>query len=597
MSQPNTFARENFLKYGTLGALIIYFLLTVIITFPVIFHINSYIIGNKYGDSWHALWIYSWMNTAIHEGLDFFQITALRYPIGGAFYPLNLFNPLVDSLLQTIFNAVTSYNVIVILQITLSAFGMYLLVKNLINSKIAAFISGIIYGYSPFFIVSIYNGVDELFSAGMIPLTVLFLFKSFKEEGYKNTIMAAIFLVLTTCFSLYYGLMVGMVATIFFIFRILSQRGKYIIKVVKKFILFFLLASLLVSPLIWKFQNFLKAPNKVVFTSESTPEDTLEEIDKFSYPDVLQYFRISPFGIKQFDLTYSRDVILVTYLGYIVIFLSLIGGLLRERKKQTKPWVFLAVLFFIFSLGPYLYFNKQRLFLFGHFIPLPYLLFFKYVPFFWTIGNPHRFTIITIFSLSVLSGFAICEIIRQFKDKFHFLVGIFISGAILFEYIVFSPTLYPIPSNDARPYKYYTKLSKEKGGFGIIELPLFHRYFMRGKGFYMQAIHRKGVMQTMSFKPPFEDIRNNTFLKYISYLNRIQVEAPILKDREFFPSITDLRQSLDGLKRYDFKYIIVHDKLFYSKDVSEKTHQLLRGLLDKPVDVDDKDSIIVYRIK
>jgi len=595
MFKLNTFFKQNFLKFGSLSLLMIYFVLTLIITLPAIFHIKNYVLGSEYGDVWHALWTYSRINVCVHEGLNFFYVTDLGYPIGGSLYPPNLFNPLVSVLLQGLFNVTTSYNIILILQITLGAFGSYLLVKDLTNDKIASFVSGIIYGYCPFLIASIYNGLDELFNTGMIPLTILFLFKSFREEGYKSTILAAIFLFLTTCFSWYYGLITGMSAIIFLLFHIVFQKRGITIKLVKKFTIFLLLYSLLISPFVWKFRNFLMAQNKVVFADRLTPEDTLRSIDEFFYSDLLQYFQIAPFGVKQIDLAYSRDVILVSYLGYIVIFLALIGGSLRVKRKQTIFWIFLAAFFFILSLGPYLYVNKQKLYLFGHIIPLPYLLFLKRIPFFWTMENPGRFVIITILSLSVLAGFAISDVLKWFKEKFHFAIGIFVSGAILLEYLVFSPAPYPILLSSTDVHSYYNRLSEEKGEFGIIELPLIHLYFTRGKGFYAQAIHRKKVIHTMSFRSSVEAILKNAFLKYLVYLNRPNMRILMTTDGEFSSSEEDLKQGLDELRKYNFKYIVVHDDLFFIRGVSEKTHRVLEDHLGRPVD--KMGSIIVYEVK
>jgi hypothetical protein len=142
---------------------LVYSALSVALTWPLILGIGSDVPGD-FGDSLLNMWILGW--GAEHApGL-------LTGSIGWSeFWNANIFHPdpLALALSEHLFgqvlqilpvywltgNIILCYNLLFISTFTLSAFGTYLLVRDLTGDKRAAFIAGLVYGFLPYRIASV----------------------------------------------------------------------------------------------------------------------------------------------------------------------------------------------------------------------------------------------------------------------------------------------------------------------------------------------------------------------------------------------------------------------------------------------------------
>ena len=588
-------------KSISLYVLLIYFVLSLIITFPLIFHFKDYVIGNQYTDVWQNLWSFSRIEKCLLERESPFFTIYRGYPLGGKFYPVELFNALLSVPLQVIFNLTIAYNVSVICLMILGGYGAYCLVAYLTGNRIAGFVSGIIYGFSSCQISWLHNGTTQLLNIGWIPLFILYLLKSLKEKGYtKNLLLAAIFLFLSAFSSWSLGLFACMFMVLLFLYYLFfKRRTEFNLINTFKMFLVFLLFVLLISPFAYLVHDSILGTNDVNMIVEKSPDGSLMAIEEAEFSNLIDYFRLIPFGVKSQRITrllkitpfsLSSFYIHGVYIGYFVLFLTLLGCSSKEKRKQTGFWISAAIFFFILSLGPYLHLSgREPMMIAGHKIPLPYLVFFKFVPFFWLMTSPSRFMIMVFLCLSVVVGFGLSEALRKLNRGYQHVMSVFISFLIVSEYLVFSPLPYPLPINSTDVSSYYYKLAKEKGEFAIIEVPIKHWYFSKGKGSYAQSIHGKRVVYGISgtSRPLPYITKTNSFAKYLAYLEDALPTAVSFSD-------IDLKHGLNGLKGYGFRYIIVHNNLL-DKDSSEDVHQFLKKFLGKPNKYED--NIVVYMIQ
>lgn len=127
------------------------------------------------GDSALFLWFFAWPAHAIAHGLDPFTSTAMSHPSG-----VNLLDNtselalgIVLAPVTWVFGPVASMNVALTLAPACSALTMFLLLRRWVRWAPAAFVGGLLYGFSPLVLVSLSDAHLMLGWAAIPPLVVL----------------------------------------------------------------------------------------------------------------------------------------------------------------------------------------------------------------------------------------------------------------------------------------------------------------------------------------------------------------------------------------------------------------------------------------
>jgi hypothetical protein len=144
-------------------ALFVYSILSLVLTWPLVLGLGSDVPGDL-GDSLLNMWILGWGAEHVPR--------LLTGSIGWSeFWNANIFHPepLALALSEHLFgqvlqilpvywltgNIILCYNLLFISTFALSAFGTYLLVRDLTGDRRAAFIAGLVYGFLPYRIASV----------------------------------------------------------------------------------------------------------------------------------------------------------------------------------------------------------------------------------------------------------------------------------------------------------------------------------------------------------------------------------------------------------------------------------------------------------
>jgi len=117
-----------------------------------------------------------------------------------SFHTLTLGNALLGIPLQAFFSLAETYNILILLSFVLSGFGAYLLGDYVFSDKQLAFITGLLYAYSPYHIHEVWSGHLHLATLQWIPFFVLYLLKTIRECG-RNPYYAGLFLALVSLSS------------------------------------------------------------------------------------------------------------------------------------------------------------------------------------------------------------------------------------------------------------------------------------------------------------------------------------------------------------------------------------------------------------
>ena len=148
---------------GGWAAFFLYLLLSLVLTWPLALGLGRDVPGDL-GDSLLNMWILAW-------GAEHIPGVVTGAMSWGEFWNANIFHPepLTFALSENLFgqalqilpvywltgNIILCYNLLFISSFVLSAFGTYLLVRDLTGNPRAAFLAGLIYGFLPYRIASI----------------------------------------------------------------------------------------------------------------------------------------------------------------------------------------------------------------------------------------------------------------------------------------------------------------------------------------------------------------------------------------------------------------------------------------------------------
>ncbi|MGH9220060.1 MAG: hypothetical protein ACRD1W_12205 [Vicinamibacterales bacterium] len=175
-------------------AAVAYTSLSFVLTWPLVRGIGSDVPGDL-GDSLLNMWILAWGAEHVPRLLTG-SISWTGFWNGNIFHP----EPLALALSEHLFgqtlqilpvywltgNIILCYNLLFISTFALSAFGMYLLVRDLTGNRSAAFLAGLIYGFLPYRIASVPH--LQVLSSQWMPLT-LFGLNRFLTTGSRSALV------------------------------------------------------------------------------------------------------------------------------------------------------------------------------------------------------------------------------------------------------------------------------------------------------------------------------------------------------------------------------------------------------------------------
>lgn len=576
-----------FLKEASL-AWLFYMAIALCVTWPIVLHLKTEALGDPANDVWNHLWGYWWIKDSL---VDHHQLPIstgyLNHPKGGTLFFIDLSNALFSLPLQLMFGLVASYNLTLLFHLTLNGFGAWLLARHLTRNPVASLVAGVIYGYSPHILAQIHNGISETINAGWLPIFLLFYLKTFQEARKSNAILAGIALFMTTFSNWYYGLFGLLVAGI----HLLSQLGSHWRRLIspglfQRLLLMGATYGLLVAPLMAFFSYTLSARDAIVGRA---PEFVYQTLIRHNMTDLLIFFHTGQFRSPDLKARYGEDLIIVAYLGYVALTLAALP-FLQRRGREVRLWAFLGLTFFIFALGPFLYVNGEYLEIQGRWVPLPFLLFFHAFPLFSRISHAFRFVIMVSLTLGILAAYGLKGLQARSSRLLAMVATLGLSALVLAETFYLSPAPWPLVRSQIQAPNYYSLLAEEPGEFAVLDLPIGVPTLKRAIYTYGQTIHHKKVPYGLNDPFP-QTLLGNRFISYLINLEFLKMEMlPLI-----LPDL-DLIAGLEQLKAQQYRYILVHDDLFYTEAQRSRVHRVLSWYLGE-AEKYPNDQLRVYRLE
>jgi len=344
-----------------------------------------------------------------------------------------------------------------------------------------------------------------------------------------------------------------------------------------------LVATVLVSGPAWEFRRTINSEESLVYRKREAGNVDLHLSLRFlNVVRLVDYVRP---GKSHATRSYTVDKLTrVAYAGWVTLAVVGVGLVAGIRRRQTGLWVFMALAFVMFSLGPFVYFSDQ---IYTEIRSPIYMAFFNYFPFFSQVSIPYRFTAMVMLSLSILAALALAGLGRRWARRDQALLSAALTLAMLFDVTLLSPAPFPLPLSSSTVPEYCTRLAQDPQEWGLLDYPI-QRYrgeLLPGEYFFYQMTHGKAMPNRVEGTIPFF-VYQNSFANYLFMMEHAREDLPP-RDRR------TLERGLEDLSRFGFRYIVLHDNYLRSA-ARERMHTLLRFFLGEPEAW--PDGVWIYRV-
>lgn len=377
-----------------------------VFTLPGSLSLNSGLLGYP-GDNFQHAWFLWHFARAILHGQNPFYTHLIFYPTR-VDLAWSTTDPLAGFLalpLSVFAGPVVAYNFSLILQLALAAFCARLLCLEITKSEVAAFIGGVVFGFSPYLTAQALEHLS-LVTAFPVALFVLALDRIFRSD--EPTWRDGLFLggaLLLAAFAHYNYVVICLVFVALFVvielcryfrrgaLRFLIRTGKPMAAGAVTFIAGF-------SPLLWMMLGNsaeIPGPRKAGHIELMSADALGVAIPSWNHIVFGKFARGLNPGL------FRAGVEGTVYIGAVVLALAVIG--FWKGRNSNRPWAIralvLGVAFWLLSLGPKIHVLGR-----GLHVPGPAALFFD-LPFAKFVSAPARFDVIVTLCLAILCSLGV----------------------------------------------------------------------------------------------------------------------------------------------------------------------------------------------
>ncbi|MEE2752062.1 MAG: hypothetical protein VX519_11590, partial [Myxococcota bacterium] len=201
-------------------------LLSLLLTWPLVLHPHSQVLGSPDSDTMKHIWTLWWMRESVlGQGLFPFHTTLINHPTGWSLYPIEPLNGLFAVLLGWLPLVLTS-NVLALINLTLTGYCAALLGRRLSSATTAPLVSGTLLQTGAFTLFTFHVGVGELQHIWWLPLGVLAWLNVHERAKPKHTLGLAAVLVGSTLSCFYLGFFLASIVSILSLHRLVIDSDR-----------------------------------------------------------------------------------------------------------------------------------------------------------------------------------------------------------------------------------------------------------------------------------------------------------------------------------------------------------------------------------
>jgi hypothetical protein len=481
-------------------ALVGYALVALAYAWPLVRSFGSALAGDGF-DRYVFLWTNWWVTHALGQGKSLYQTTMIFYPQGANLHFLSFswLNTFVWWGLRPIVGDVAAYNFTVWWSWPLAGFGAYLLAREAVDDRRAAFVAGLIYAFYPYHFAQ--RNHLNLLSVQWIPFALLFLMRATRRGRVVDGLLAGFFFACAGLSSWHQLTLAGLLGGLWLLYAWLTERGEWARgnwhALAMMVVTLAVLVGPLMAPLIW--EQFVSPEGQDPYLGKE--EETQTDLIAYVMPNL--YHPLWGQVAAPVHQRFLRNKDHSVALGYVP--LALVGyGLLRWRgSKQVRFWLLALLSFILLAIGPFPRVNGVAY----PQVPLPYRLVGWTLPT-SSLRNPERFNIAVGLCLALVVGAAANDLLRRLPAR-RMTVAVVLGTLVLLEY-----WSWPFPTRPTDVPEFYHQLALEPGDFVIVDLPITNDLSKRYM--YYQTAHGKATVTGHVSRPPegaYDFIEGNGLLR------------------------------------------------------------------------------------
>jgi hypothetical protein len=549
----------------------LYTLLTLVLTWPLLSRFTTHVPGVAQWafDESTFLWnVWYFKHALVDQFSSPLHTELIWYPLGIdlILYTYNFFHALLAQPAMLAVNLPFGSNLALLISTILSGYGTFLLVRYLLGrgwsglprlstgaSIVAAFGAGLLYAFGSNRAIYATLGHYDMVTTQWIPFYALALLRALDgglsiRRRRQAALWAGLFMALnglaemiTALFLAIFTLVVLLVVLVTKLKRNQPYAGaprsswmSLTVVLLLAAIAAFLIWSPVLVPIL---VQFLTSD----FSLEGWGEAIPLSVDLFGFftptvlhplwgSDLIVELRRVMFRAQGLTDTGFRDINTV-YLGWSALALALLAGI--RYRGRVRIWSWTAIIFGLFSLGPFLQINgRYRFDLDGveATFPLPYVI-LHYLPIIKANRAPNRNSVLLMLALAVLVGYALAWIMQtrrgqetmQLIRRPQMWLATLLCGLLLFEHLAL-----PLPLSDARVPEVYQTIAADPAPVSVLQVPLGWRNSFGTFGpektllQYYQSVHGKPMIGGNISRAP--DFKMNYFrrIPFFAVMREIQ---------------------------------------------------------------------------
>jgi hypothetical protein len=395
------------------------------------------LLGSPGGDSLESLWNAWWLSQSLLRLENPWWTDLLFAPEGTplVWHSLAVLPSTAVALLSSALPLPLAYNAVMLAALPVAGLGGFLLCRHLTSDAAASFAGGAAFMLCPF-VVSKTLGHLDLAYAGLLPFFYLALLRCLSEDGGRLRLAAASLLLV---FASSPNTPIFAANLAFFLFCRQARRESWA-RATRRFARVFTPTLLLALPylvLVLYYAIAYDYPPRVQRDLDYDPEliaYLLPFTPTSAYSDLPRSF-----GLAGLD-----GVEPAVYLGIGVLPIAVAGLVLRRRERLVAHLALVGAVFFVFSMGPKLLWEREVVEISGWTVYLPFGL-WRWAPVLGSVGQAGRYAVIVYLVMAVGTAHAVAWVRERHGDR----LGLAAAGivvAIIAADFAFRPIFGELPA-------------------------------------------------------------------------------------------------------------------------------------------------------
>ncbi len=465
--------------------------IAALITWPLVTVFSTQLVGHPFGDSYEYMRHIWWIKHALQTGQSIFNQPLLAYPDGltGAWLWGNPLQSFPAWLFAFVMPLSAAFNFSVLLTLALNGWTMYWLMWHLTDkNRGAALLAGLVFLAAPTFQGQLGAGHTGLLVLWPVPLYIYGLIRLKNSPHLRWLIWSALFFVVSLWGNMLLIIfLIAPVTALFVLMRLIERDWRGLAGLLGAALIGGLLSLIFILPVARETLNSpaIQESNEVRYSA-----DLLSIVTPSFYHPIFKNFDYTHkiLGIEPFER-----------IGYVGIIATLLVIVALWKVKNARWWLLLAVIAWIFSLGPLLKAFDQVVLLnlgeYQSYVTLPWLIFHN-LPLLNLTRTPARFNMVVALAVAVMVGYGAAVVSRKITSvgarravPLQSVILILVMTAIVYEYQFF----WPLPTIPGTVPDAVEAISQRDDVRAVFDMPWFH-LLVDKDGLFLQTGHQRPMI-------------------------------------------------------------------------------------------------------